>query len=118
MGTILSFDEINKETVENAIKFALESNIQENAKKISYSYKNRPQRPIETAIWWVEHVAATGGAHLTTSHSSFMSWYEYHSVDILALLGSGFIIYVAIVIWVTKKIFGENTKLNIKVKTH
>lgn len=108
MGTILNFEDINKETVENAINLVLESNVQGNAKKISYSYKNRPQHPLETAIWWVEHVAATGGAQLTKSHSSYMSWYEYNSVDVVALLGSCFIIYVVTVIWVAKKLFGRN----------
>lgn len=102
MGTILDFKNISKESVQSSISIALEPKIQENAKTVSYSFKNRAQHPLETAIWWVEHVAATRGAPLTTSHSTFMSWYEYHSVDVVALIVSGLTLMVAIWIWMVR----------------
>ncbi|KAJ6648180.1 UDP-glycosyltransferase UGT5 [Pseudolycoriella hygida] len=59
MGIILEFQDITKTSVINAIQFALDKSTKKNAKKVSFSFKNRPQHPIETAVWWVEHVAST-----------------------------------------------------------
>lgn len=117
MGKIVHYEDISKETFENAIKFALEPSTQENAKKVSYSYRSRPKPALETAVWWVEHVAATGGAPLTRSHSTFMTWYEYHLVDVYAVLAIGLIILIASWVWMIKRIFGKS-KTTLKVKAH
>lgn len=82
MGEIVHYENITEETIRAAIEKSLELGTQENAKKVSFSYRNRPQKPIETAVWWVEHVAATGGAPLTKSISTYLPGYIYHSVDI------------------------------------
>lgn len=117
MGKIVQYEDISKETFEDAIKFALDPNTQENAKKVSYSYKNRPKPVLETAVWWVEHVAATGGAPLTNCHSTFMTWYEYHLIDVYAVVVSGLVIFVASWVWMIKRICGKS-KQSSKVKAH
>lgn len=86
MGTFMHYEDITYESVKSAIAIALSPEAQENAKKVAFSYKNRPQSPIDTANWWVEHVAATGGAPLTKSSSSFLPGYIYYSFDIYAVL--------------------------------
>lgn len=117
MGKVVHYEDISKETIENAIKFALDTSTQENAKKVSYSYKNRPKPALETAVWWVEHVAATGGAPLINTHSTFMTWYEYHLLDVYAVLVSGLIIFIASWVWMIKRICGKSTT-SLKVKAH
>lgn len=110
MGTILEFQKISKESVSSAINFALQLSTQRSAKTVSYSFRNRAQQPLSTAIWWVEHVAVTRGAPLTTSHSPFMVWYEYHSIDVIVCILSSSIIFVAIWIWIIKKLCGCNER--------
>lgn len=83
---ILHFEDMTQETIQNAIKFALQKTTRENARKVSYSFRNREHRPIDTAIWWVEHVAATRGAPFTKLHSTFMNWFEYHLIDVYAVV--------------------------------
>ncbi|XP_037048256.1 UDP-glycosyltransferase UGT5-like isoform X2 [Bradysia coprophila] len=123
MGITLQFQDMTAETVQNAIEFALNKSTQENAKKVSFSFRNREKSPIESAVWWVEHVAATGGVPLTKGHSTFMSWYEYHLIDVYGVVASvviAFIITFALTIkmiiwmWPTK---GEEKKLS-KNKVH
>lgn len=86
MGEIVHYEDIAQDTIKAAIAKALNPVSQENAKKVSFSYKNRPQSPIDTANWWVEHVAATGGVPLTKSSSTFLPGYIYYSFDVYATL--------------------------------
>lgn len=88
MGITIEFQDMTAETVKNAIQFALNRSTQNNAKKVSFSFRNRERRPIETAVWWVEHVAATGGIPLAKGDSSLLSWYEYHLIDVYVIVGS------------------------------
>lgn len=86
MGKIVHYEEINFETVTKAIYFGLQPKTQENAKLISYSFKNRINTPLETAIWWTEYVAKTHGAPLIKSHAVQLPWYVYHSVDVYVVI--------------------------------
>ncbi|KAI9586511.1 hypothetical protein GQX74_002358 [Glossina fuscipes] len=60
----------------------------ESAKAVSYAYKHRPQTALETAMWWVEYVAATEGATLLKSHSVHMSRFTYYCLDTYLVLSS------------------------------
>lgn len=86
MGVIVHYEDITFETITKAIKFALDSETQENAKKVSYSFKNRMNSPLDTAIWWAEHVAETGGAGLVKPYGTNLSGFIYHSFDIYLFL--------------------------------
>lgn len=98
MGWILPYEDITEETVKTAINNALSSTSRNNAKKVSYSYKNRPQTPTETAIWWVEYIAATRGGPLLQSHSEHLSAIEYYSLDVLATIAAA--LFIVIYPWV------------------
>jgi len=56
------------------------------AKVVSHSFNHRPQQALHTAIWWVEHVAHTGGAPLLKPSAVEMSRFVYYSLDCYALV--------------------------------
>lgn len=60
--------------------------------------------PLKTALWWIEHVLATGGFELAKSNAMNMSWFTYHSVDVILVLFGGLSLVLAVVILVIKKI--------------
>ncbi|CRK86175.1 CLUMA_CG000058, isoform A [Clunio marinus] len=60
MGVILRYQDINKETVYQALKNGLDIKKKENAKKVSYAYTHRPIPPLEAAVYWSEYVIETG----------------------------------------------------------
>lgn len=62
------------------------------AKAVSIAYTHRQNTPLETAVYWAEHVAETGGT-LLQSEAIHLPWYIYYSVDVWA-----FVITVTIVI--------------------
>lgn len=76
----------------------------ENAKKISFSFTNRPMTPLNTALWWIEHVLATDGFELAKSNAMNMSWFTYHSVDVILVLFGGILLLLAVIIFSIKKI--------------
>ncbi|XP_059619400.1 UDP-glycosyltransferase UGT5-like [Phlebotomus argentipes] len=110
MGVVLPYEDISKDTVHKALQKALDSSFLANAKKVSYAYKNRPKTPLETAVWWAEHVIKTGGSPLTKSHSVFLPWYIYHSLDVIATLLLGCVILLTAWIWFIRRLLGSNRK--------
>lgn len=117
MSRIVHYEDISKETLTDAIQFALRTDIQENAKKVSYSYRYRPQTPAQTAVWWVEHVAKTGGAPLTKSYSTFMPFYTYYSFDIYVALLAIFTLTIVIWIWMIRRCFRKKSTIPKLKKT-
>lgn len=89
----------------------------ENAKKLSYEFRNRNQAPLTTAIWWAEHVAATGGAPLLKSHSIYMPAFAFYSLDAYAIVFIFVIVCILCVILILKKIFGHKERNTIESKS-
>jgi glucuronosyltransferase len=120
MGSILPYENINPDTVYDALKIALDPTTLENARKVSYSYKNRFRGPAETAVYWAEYVAATGGAPLTRSQSIDLSGFVYHSLDIYLTLLVGAVTMLYSWIWFIRLLCGRKTetKSKVKVKSH
>ena len=104
MGAIVHYEDITKHNVLAALKVALHPTTRQNAKKVSHSYKNRILTPKKTAIWWAEHVAATGGAPLTKSHAVFMSGWAYHSLDVIGVLLIVALAVIASWVWAIRKL--------------
>lgn len=110
MGETVNYGSITTESVKAAIERVLKPEAQENAKKVSFSYRNRPQKPLDTAIWWIEHVAATKGAPLTKSYASHIHWFIYLSFDVYLTLLT--VLVVCILGWIVtiKKLFVKGNR--------
>lgn len=98
MGAVLTYEKITKETVLAALKFALKPSTAEAARKISYSYNNRPMSQVDTALYWVEHTIATGGQSLMKPPSTFIPWFIYYNLDIYAVIVA--LLLVLVTSWV------------------
>lgn len=119
MGTILNYEDISKESVVAALNDVLQPEFSANAKKVSYSYKNRPQPVMETVVWWVEYVAATGGGVLTKSYASELPWYVHESFDVYAVVFIVFSICIFSWVFILRMLFGSSQNLkDSKVKSN
>ena len=103
MGFIVHYEDITEESMKSAIKEALRPESMENAKRVSYSYQNRLKTPLETAIWWVEYVAATNGAPLLKSQSINLSTFTYYSFDVYATIAIALFLIISPFIYLTRK---------------
>lgn len=92
MGFIVPYEDITETTMKEAISGALSAKARANARMVSFSYKNRPKTPMDTAIWWTEYVAATKGAPLMKSHMTHLSAFVYYSFDVYSTIGAVFLI--------------------------
>lgn len=110
MGETLSYGAITMDSVKLAIEKVLEPSVRENAKKVSFSYRNRERKPLDTAVWWIEHAAATKGAPLTKSYATFLPWYIYHSLDVYLTLLAGFSICIYAWIATIRRCLFKNSK--------
>lgn len=111
MGKIIHYEDISKEAMQDAVAFVLQPEIQENAKKISFSFRNRIKSPQETAVWWVEYVAATKGAPLIKSPSIHMSIFTYYSFDVYVSLTVIVMLTIGFWIWLFKMFRNKKKKL-------
>lgn len=83
------FVELSHVTTESLLTAILEiignNTYAENIRKGSKIFRDRPQGPIERAVWWIEHVLRHGGKHLH-SIALDMPWHEYLMLDILLVV--------------------------------
>ncbi|XP_022230648.1 UDP-glycosyltransferase UGT5 [Drosophila obscura] len=82
MALRLDFHKLSEQTVYETVTKALDPSFKAKALAVGSAYNNRVQQPLETAIWWVEHVAATKGAPLNQPSAVHLSRFVYYSLDI------------------------------------
>lgn len=99
MGVVVQYEQITKESMRKAIEFALSPATQLNAKTVAHSFNNRIVKPLDSAMWWVEHVAETKGAPLLQSNSVYMTGFAYHLFDVYAVLALGILAIILSWIW-------------------
>lgn len=67
-------------------------------KRLSALHRDRPMHPLDVAIYWIEFVMRhKGAAHLRTE-SYRMSWFAYHSVDVVCFLLAVLLALAAVVV--------------------
>ncbi|XP_041642980.1 UDP-glucuronosyltransferase 2A2-like [Cheilinus undulatus] len=63
-----------------------EPSYRKNMQELSRLHRDQPMKPLDQAMFWIEFVMRhKGAAHLKTK-SYKMSWIQYHSIDVIALL--------------------------------
>lgn len=83
------------------------------AKEVSALMKDQPQSPMERAVYWTEYVIRHKGAPHLRSAARNLSWWQYHSIDVLTFLGAIVFTVIAVIVWCIKKcvnFFSINTK--------
>ncbi|PSN46987.1 hypothetical protein C0J52_17341 [Blattella germanica] len=83
----LDYNHISKESVLSVLKTILNNpRYHENAKRISNLFKDRPQTPLETAIYWTEYVIRQRGAPHMRTAAADLPWYQYFLIDVILTL--------------------------------
>lgn len=112
IGSIVHYEDITQDTMTAAISEALMRKTQEKAKQVAFSYQNRPKSANETAIWWVEYVAATRGAPLLKSQLKNLNTFSYYSFDIFASIVISLLVIGSVWYFMIMKCLGKIKKLN------
>lgn len=111
-----SFLEMTTESFRKSINNLISNkNYKATAEELSKRFRVRQNRPLETAIFWIEYVISHKGADFIKSPKRNHSWYQIFMVDIIIL--------IVLVLWVLRTIIRKliytfsSNKINKKIKT-
>ncbi|KAH8271775.1 hypothetical protein KR044_005411 [Drosophila immigrans] len=95
MAVKLDFASLSEQTVFEALSLALHPDYKLQAQRIATAYNHRPQPPLDTAVWWVEHVAETRGAPLLQPSAVHLSRFVYYSLDVYLTIAGVLLLILA-----------------------
>ncbi|XP_070765773.1 UDP-glucuronosyltransferase 2B20-like [Enoplosus armatus] len=99
VGEIVEVTALDVESLTSALKNILDSEkpYKQNMLKLSQLHLDKPIKPIDSAIFWMEYVMKhKGAAHLRTE-SYKLPWYAYHSLDVMAVFVALGLLIIALV---------------------
>jgi glucuronosyltransferase len=73
-------------------------------KRVSRIFKDRPQDPLNTAIYWIEYVIRNGRNSLR-SDSMDLTWWQISLLDIIVVTCGVIFISLLVIILLIKKLF-------------
>ena len=62
------------------------SRYKESAMRLSSIHHDRPTSPLDEALFWIEFTMRNNGAKHLRVQAHELTWYQYHSLDVLAFL--------------------------------
>ncbi|KAJ8980274.1 hypothetical protein NQ317_005132 [Molorchus minor] len=62
------------------------SKYRDNVRKRSKLFHDRPMKPMESAVYWIEYVIRNGGASHLMVAGVGLPWYKYHLVDVVSFI--------------------------------
>ncbi|XP_072477064.1 UDP-glucuronosyltransferase 2A3-like isoform X14 [Notamacropus eugenii] len=71
----------------NALKTVINNpSYKENAMRLSRIHHDQPVKPLDRAVFWIEFVMRHKGAKHLRPASHDLTWYQYHSLDVIGFL--------------------------------
>ncbi|KAL3289246.1 hypothetical protein HHI36_003678 [Cryptolaemus montrouzieri] len=100
LGKLLNLEDVAEETFGEVLSSIIGDPIfQKNARQYSSLLRNQPIKPLDNAIFWIEHVIAHKGSPHLKPASIKLSWIQYHLIDVYAvILGTIFLILSSVLI--------------------
>ncbi|XP_057599999.1 UDP-glucuronosyltransferase 1A3-like isoform X3 [Hippopotamus amphibius kiboko] len=124
-GVTLNVLEMSSEDLENALKTVInDKSYKENIMRLSSLHKDRPIEPLDLAVFWVEFVMRHKGAPHLRPAAHDLTWYQYHSLDVIGFLLAVILTVIFITFkgcaFVFRKFFGKKgrVKKSHKSKAH
>lgn len=82
-AVVIRFLDLTEENLRRALNDVFnKTKYRENARRLSKAYRDRPVGPLETAVWWTEHVARGDGLPYLRSEAANLPWYQRHLLDV------------------------------------
>ncbi|EGW12011.1 UDP-glucuronosyltransferase 2B31 [Cricetulus griseus] len=86
-GVRLDFLTMSSTDLFNAVKtVTTDPSYKENAMRLSRIHHDQPVKPLDRAVFWVEYVMRNKGAKHLRVAAHDLTWFQYHSLDVLGFL--------------------------------
>ncbi|KAM6150519.1 UDP-glucuronosyltransferase 2B17-like [Erethizon dorsatum] len=83
----LEFKSISSTDLLNALKTVINNpSYKENAMQLSTIHHDQPMKPLDRAVFWIEFVMRYKGAKHLRPLAQNLTWYQYHSLDVIGFL--------------------------------
>ncbi|KAL7976925.1 hypothetical protein Chor_008874 [Crotalus horridus] len=87
MAVELDIHTMKTEDLVNAVNTVIHNAFfKKNALRISEIHHHQPIKPLDRAIFWIEFVMRHKGAKHLQAAACHLTWYQYHSLDVIAFL--------------------------------
>uniref|UniRef100_A0A3B5Q7C9 UDP-glucuronosyltransferase n=1 Tax=Xiphophorus maculatus TaxID=8083 RepID=A0A3B5Q7C9_XIPMA len=83
----VKFNFMTTESLRDALNMVINNkSYKENAMRLSRIHHDRPMSPRDEAVFWIEFTMRNKGAKHLRVQAHELTWYQYHSLDVLAFL--------------------------------
>uniref|UniRef100_A0A7E4URZ0 glucuronosyltransferase n=1 Tax=Panagrellus redivivus TaxID=6233 RepID=A0A7E4URZ0_PANRE len=115
IGRVIEKQKLSKETLKTAIHAVLnDPKYSANSKRLSRLIKNKPFKPQEVFVKWVNFVAENGALPELTPEGAHMNFFTYFNLDVFIVAASIPLLIVGFIVFVVKKVFYRSTVTSSK----
>ncbi|XP_069790296.1 UDP-glucuronosyltransferase 1A1-like [Narcine bancroftii] len=99
VGVVLNLKDLTSQDLMDALnKVINDTRYKEAMTRLSLVHKDRPVKPLELSVYWVEFVMKHRGAkHLQTAAHD-LNWIQYHCVDVIGTFLAAALLYVYLLV--------------------
>ncbi|XP_068085820.1 UDP-glycosyltransferase UGT5 [Anabrus simplex] len=116
VGLRLDYKDITKESLLKAIRTVLDDpSYAKNMRELSSKFRDRPETPLETAVFWCEYIMRHKGAPHLRSAAKDLYLFQYLLLDVIAFVTAATLVPVLLLCSCCKKIFSKQS-LQKKIK--
>ncbi|XP_067011624.2 UDP-glycosyltransferase UGT5 [Anabrus simplex] len=110
VGLRLDYKDLTKESLLKAIRTVLDDpSYAKNMRELSSKFRDRPETPLETAVFWCEYVMRHKGAPHLRSAAKDLYLFQYLLLDVIAFVMAATLVPVSLLCYCCKKIFSKKS---------
>lgn len=104
-GLDLTYSEISSQQLEEAFQQLLTNKSYSTAaKKLSNLFRDRPMKPLDSALYWIEYVVRHGGAPQLRTLAADLIWFEYYLLDVGLVIAAMFALAVLMMAFILDRL--------------
>ncbi|XP_070774450.1 UDP-glucuronosyltransferase 1A1-like [Enoplosus armatus] len=106
VGVMLDIFAITTEGLLQALHEVInDTRYKENVQKLSALHKDQPVDPLDLSVYWIEFVMRHKGAKHLRPAVHDLKWFQYHCLDVIALLATVVLVFVIVTVKCLKLCF-------------
>lgn len=106
-GIMLNYNNLTYESLKGAVDAMITNpKYTQLVRDMSQRYRDQPMEPLQTAVYWVEHIMRHKGATYLHCAGLDLNWIEYHNIDAIAILYGGLMFALGALLWILKCLLG------------
>ncbi|XP_038155835.1 UDP-glucuronosyltransferase 2A2-like [Cyprinodon tularosa] len=93
----VKLNKITAESLRDAVSTVINDvSFKENMRRLSKIHHDRPINPLDEAVFWIEYTVRNKGAKQLRAQAHELTWFQYHSLDVLTFFLSVVLLLVFI----------------------